>query len=145
MGFLTNAWYVAAFGDDIGPAKTLGRTLLGENVTLYRTDQGRLAALQTACPHRFAPLHQGQVHGSDLACPYHGLRFNPEGQCVHNPHGKGEIPKAARVRSYPVEERDGLVWIWMGEAERCDRTRVPEFPQLLELPPQTRISAHIHS
>jgi vanillate O-demethylase monooxygenase subunit len=145
MSFLTNAWYVGAFSSEIEHDATFARTLLGRSVTFYRSESEGLAALDSRCPHRFAPLHMGRVHHDGIACPYHGLRFNAQGQCIHNPHGNGEIPKAARVRSYPVEERDGLVWIWMGDPQRCNRANLPAYDQLHELPAQTFMSAYIHS
>jgi vanillate O-demethylase monooxygenase subunit len=65
--------------------------------------------------------------GDALQCPYHGLRFDAEGKCVHNPHGGGAIPKAAVVRSYPVVERESVVWIWMGDPEKADPAVIPSF------------------
>jgi len=145
MNYPRNVWYVAAFSADIKAGRALGRKLLDESVTLYRGEGGVLAAVHSTCPHRFAPLHQGQVRGNHIECPYHGLRFGPDGMCVHNPHGNGEIPKAARVRSYPVAERDGLAWIWMGDAALCDPTLVPDYSVIRELPEQSLIWTHIHS
>jgi vanillate O-demethylase monooxygenase subunit len=145
MSFLTNAWYVGAFSSEIQQNAAFARTLLGKSVTFYRNEGEGLAALDSKCPHRFAPLHMGSVHPEGITCPYHGLRFNAQGQCIHNPHGNGEIPKAARVRSYPVEERNGLVWIWMGDPQGCKRADLPAYDQVAELPAQSFTSAYIHS
>ena len=79
---------------------------------LYRGAAGQPVALADSCPHRFAPLSKGKLHGDEIQCLYHGLRFAADGRCVHNPHGP--VPGAARVRSYPVRKHAGMVWIWMG-------------------------------
>src|SRR5262249_11568846 len=75
--YLRNAWYVAAWSDDLGDGQLLGRTILKQPIVLYRQSDGKVAALQDRCPHRFAPLHMGKVvHGDRLQCPYHGLEFD---------------------------------------------------------------------
>ncbi|RKP44601.1 aromatic ring-hydroxylating dioxygenase subunit alpha [Trinickia fusca] len=130
MPFLRNAWYVAAWSSDVSQTEPLQRTLLGESIVLYRDSLGRPVALANRCPHRFAPMDGGRVRGDALECPYHGLRFDRTGRCVHNPHGDGRIPAAARVASYEVEERYGAVWIWMGEPERVAVTPLPAFDYL---------------
>jgi phenylpropionate dioxygenase-like ring-hydroxylating dioxygenase large terminal subunit len=58
-------------------------------------------------------VQPGKLDGDAIQCGYHGLKFNGQGVCVHNPHGA--IPKAATVRSYPAVERYSFVWVWMGE------------------------------
>ena len=126
MPFLTNAWYAACWADELQD-KPLGRTILGEPLVLYRADTGAVRALSDTCPHRFAPLHLGKVTGENVACPYHGLQFGPDGQCVHNPHGP--LIGTARIESYPLAERHGVYWIWMGAAEP-DMTALPDVPEL---------------
>src|SRR3546814_11425224 len=78
------------------------------------------------CPHRFAPLSKGKIVSDQLQCPYHGLRFASNGQCVFNPHGDGVVPKAAVTRTYPVADNLGLVWGWMGE-KAADPAKLPTF------------------
>ena len=116
--FLKNAWYVAAWDHEVERAlKPI--TVLGENVVLYRTQDGRPAALQDACPHRKLPLSMGRIKGDDVECGYHGLTFDCSGVCTRVP-GAEQIPHVAHVRAYPVAERYGLLWIWMGEADKAD-------------------------
>ena len=93
--YLRNAWYVAAWADDLAEGQLLGRTILKEPIVLYRKADGNVAALQDRCPHRFAPLHMGKVvRGDRIQCPYHGLEFDASGACVLNPHGTKNIPSA---------------------------------------------------
>jgi len=126
MSFLRNTWYVAAWGDEV-KNEMLARTLLDEPVVFYRRANGSVAALADRCAHRFAPLHLGQLIDDQIECAYHGLRYDCEGRCTFNPHGDGRVPRLAMVRSYPVVEKHGLVWIWMGDAARADAAKIPEF------------------
>lgn len=124
--FLTTRWYVAAWPEEI--TRTLmPRTILDQPVLLYRKLNGTPVAMIDRCPHRFAPLSLGRLVDDDvLECGYHGLRFNSEGKCVLNPHGDGTIPPVARVRRFPLVERHGLVWIWMGDPALAERTNIPD-------------------
>jgi vanillate O-demethylase monooxygenase subunit len=125
MSFLRNTWYVAAWSNEIESSKLLVRRLLNEPIILFREADGTFRALADRCPHRQAPLHMGSFDGTTIRCGYHGLGFNGAGQCVHNP--QGPVPRAARVPTYPVVERDSLLWIWMGDAERADPALIPDF------------------
>ncbi|MFM9972019.1 MAG: Rieske 2Fe-2S domain-containing protein [Burkholderiales bacterium] len=126
MTFIRNAWYMAGWAEDVTD-KCASRQLLGEPVLMYRLANGKAVALSDRCPHRFAPLSKGNRDGDIIECLYHGLRFDSTGTCVKNPHGDGKIPPNAVVRSYPLIERDTILWIWMGDAARADASRIPEF------------------
>lgn len=128
MSFLRNAWYVAAWADEIGRAP-LARTLLGESVLMYRRENGQAVAIGNRCAHRHAPLSDGQRVGDAIECPYHGLKFDPSGACVENPHGRHVITPALRVTSYPFVERHSALWIWMGDAP-VDESLIPDFSVL---------------
>ncbi|WP_341887237.1 aromatic ring-hydroxylating dioxygenase subunit alpha [Variovorax sp. YR752] len=129
MSYLRNAWTVAAWANELEPGKLLARTLLDEPLVFYRDAAGQPQALLDRCPHRFAPLSMGRLcdGGASVQCPYHGLRFDGSGACVHNPHGDGRVPAAARVRSYPVVERWSAIWIWMGDLACADAALIPDF------------------
>ena len=131
MTYLQNCWYVAAWASEL-EGKPLGRRLLDAPVVLYRTASGEAVALEGRCPHRFAPLHMGKVVGSDLECPYHGLRFAPDGACTLNPQNAATPPKGVAVKTYPLVERHTALWIWMGEAERADPALIPDFSFLTD-------------
>lgn len=133
VGYLRNAWYAAAFSDEVGE-KPFARTLLDQPVVIYRQQNGLLAMLEDRCPHRFAPLSGGLVLGSEIQCPYHGLRFDASGACSHNPHMKGSGPlKAASVASYTVIEKYGIIWFWAGDLDRADEGALPRI-DFLEQP-----------
>jgi vanillate O-demethylase monooxygenase subunit len=128
MAMLKNAWYMAGWSEEFGDTRVVERTVANRSLVLFRGPDGRVAALGNRCPHRFAPLHIGELTPSGhLRCRYHGLEFGPDGRCTHNPHGDGRIPAAARVDCHPVAERHGIVWLWMGEAARADESMLPDF------------------
>jgi len=122
--FLRNRWYVAAIADEIG-GKPLARTILGEPVVFFRDSAGAPVALEDRCVHRQAPLSLGEVVGDNLQCAYHGFCFDRAGDCVRVPSQK-KIPPGARVRSYPVVERYGFVFVWPGEPGLAEAT--PPYP-----------------
>ena len=115
-GFLKNAWYVAALSSAIGRTLTAMR-ILGEAIVVYRTQDGTPAALEDACPHRKLPLSMGRIKGDAVECGYHGLTFDCSGQCI-DAATQERIPPFARVRSYPVRDQYGLLWIWMGATDK---------------------------
>jgi phenylpropionate dioxygenase-like ring-hydroxylating dioxygenase large terminal subunit len=123
MRFLRNVWYAAAWAEQVGE-QPIGRTIIEQPVALYRLANGTLVALVDVCPHRFAPLSEGKVIDDALECPYHGLRFGTNGSCVLNPHGP--IAAKMNIRSYPVVERHGIVWIWLGRTTSPDQDAIPD-------------------
>ena len=142
MNYLLNTWYAAGFCEDLGEAP-IGRVMLDEALVLFRTRSGKAVALHDRCPHRFAPLHKGTVVGEAIRCPYHGLQYGEDGQCVDNPIGEGKIPKAACVKSYPVAERDGIVWVWFGDAP-ADESTIRRWPQFNDPEHYAPVAGYIH-
>ncbi len=125
--FVTNCWYVALWASELPADGLVARTLLGRPVLLFRRQDGTPAAMDDTCSHRFAPLSMGKkLPGDRIQCPYHGLEFNADGRCVHNPHGNGAIPQAAHLRGYTLVERHQMIWIWMGERP-ADPSKIPDY------------------
>src|SRR5207302_146543 len=110
--WMRNCWQVIAFSSEIKHVP-LARTVLDEQVVLFRTSSGEAVALADRCPHRFAPLSIGRVVGDTIQCGYHGLCFDRDGVCVRVP-GQDSVPARARVQKYPLVERHTFAWIWMG-------------------------------
>jgi vanillate O-demethylase monooxygenase subunit len=120
-----NAWYVACTPDELAD-KPLGRKICGLEIVLYRGKEGRVAALEDFCPHRGAALSLGSVVDGNLMCGYHGLVMDCHGKAVSMPMQRvGGFPC---IRSYPVEERYGYVWIWPGDPARADAAAIPVLP-----------------
>ena len=91
--------------------------LLGEPVLLGRLKSGEAFALRDICPHRGVPLSAGRILANNtVECPYHGWRFKKDGACSKIPSLTGHEDldeENIRVRSYPVREQDGLIWVYM--------------------------------
>ena len=121
--FARNHWYVAAWSSEIGD-RPVGRRLLGEPVVLFRQSDQRVAGLIDRCPHRLVPLSMGVCVEGRIRCGYHGMEFDGTGRCVHIP-AQTVIPPTARTRSFPILERYGLVWIWMGDPQLADPNQLP--------------------
>ncbi|MGI9367464.1 MAG: aromatic ring-hydroxylating dioxygenase subunit alpha [Ruegeria sp.] len=121
--YLRNCWYVAAWSKDIG-RELKAETFLGENIVLYRQEDGRPVALEDACPHRKLPLSKGNLIGDVVECGYHGLKFDCTGKCTDSPTQRGMTPRRAVVRSYPVVDRYRFLWIWMGDPELADPDKI---------------------
>jgi phenylpropionate dioxygenase-like ring-hydroxylating dioxygenase large terminal subunit len=121
--FVRNAWYVAAPKDEVG-RQPLGRLLLGEPVVMFRREDGTAVALEDRCAHRRAPLSKGKIVGDTIQCGYHGLQYDSTGACVLCPD-QPMVPPGTRVKSYPLTELHGYLWIWMGAA-RPDTSRIAD-------------------
>ena len=120
-----NAWYIGAWSHELddGP---IARRIMGEEVVLFRSGSGVAAALEDRCCHRGVKLSLGAAVEGGLQCGYHGMVFDARGACVDNPGEK--ISRAYRVRAFPVVERQHFVWIWMGDADRADESRIIDYP-----------------
>jgi phenylpropionate dioxygenase-like ring-hydroxylating dioxygenase large terminal subunit len=125
-GFLNNAWYVAAWEQEIG-RKLLARRLLDQPVVMFRTEAGAVVALEDRCAHRFLPLSRGELTADGVVCGYHGMVYGEDGRCVRIP-GQDVIPSNACVRRFPVVERWGAAWIWMGEPALADPNLIVDVP-----------------
>lgn len=125
--FVGDAWYVAAWADEVTASMPFARRICNQPIVLYREPGGQVAALYDSCCHRGAPLSAGNVLPRGLQCGYHGLVFGADGRCIEIP-GQKVIPAKARVRSYPIVEKDQFIWIWMGEPSRADRSLIIDYP-----------------
>lgn len=117
MRYIRNTWYVAALSDQLGDG-LMRRSIVDRPILFYREPDGRPAAMLDRCPHRFAPLSLGRKVGAAVECLYHGLQFDRTGRCVLNPHDSRT--DHISVRSFPVVERHGMIWVWTGEQDRAD-------------------------
>ncbi len=122
---IRDQWYVAAFSGEVAAAP-LGRTICDGPVVLFRRGDGTVAALADRCSHRHYPLSRGRIVGDRLQCGYHGACFDGAGKCVAIP-GQESIPASFHLRAYPVAERDGAIFLWMGDPARADVSLLPDW------------------
>lgn len=110
------SWYIVCPGRRLRRGQVLKRELCGRRLVVFRTGSGRVAVLDARCAHFGADLGAGRVVGDDIECPYHRFRFSPEGRCAG-----GRL----RQTAYPVEERYGQVFVFLGKKPSFE---LPEFP-----------------
>jgi vanillate O-demethylase monooxygenase subunit len=120
--FLKNTWYVACMSHDID-SKPLGRKICNESIVFYRDEHGQVAALEDFCPHRGAPLSLGRVCKGRLVCGYHGLEMGRDGKTIAMPGQR--VQGFPAIKSFPVQERYGFIWVWTGDAERANPALIP--------------------
>ncbi len=132
MPYIRNAWYVAGWDSDVGAGDIVSRRILDTPLVFFRGDDDLVVALHDRCPHRFAPLSKGRLHGRSIVCGYHGLAFDGQGNCSDNPHGP--IVPALCVTGYPVVERHRALWIWMGDRDQANEDLIPDLGFIDEKP-----------
>jgi phenylpropionate dioxygenase-like ring-hydroxylating dioxygenase large terminal subunit len=90
--------------------------VLGEELVLFRDQAGRLGLIGKHCPHRGASLEYGDIEDGGIRCAYHGWLFNVHGQCLEMPAEPkdSKFPEKAKHLSYPVQERGGLIFAYLG-------------------------------
>jgi nitrite reductase/ring-hydroxylating ferredoxin subunit len=112
---LRSFWYPALLAAKVGE-KPVSVKLLGEEIAFFR-DAGKVVAFHDRCPHRGMPLSCGQRrYPGTLSCAYHGWTFDTAGKLIAalNEGPASPLPGKVQLRTYPVEERNGIVWVWMG-------------------------------
>ena len=102
-------------------------TLLGERLVAFRDSSGRIGLISRACAHRCADLFFGRNEEDGLRCTYHGWKYDVEGRCVDMPTEDSEstFKDNIKLASYPVRERAGVLWTYMGPKEQ--NPELPEF------------------
>ena len=92
--------------------------LLGEDLVLYRDEAGVLGLIGNKCAHRRVDLLFGIPTENGLRCPYHGWRYDQTGQCIEMPYDEAEgndsFKERIRIPAYPVLERKGLIFAYLG-------------------------------
>ena len=125
-----NFWYVAEESRSIA-AEPYHIQMLGLDFVLFRDAGGQVHCLSDICSHRGASLSKGKVNGDCVECPYHGWRFNGDGMCTRIPSvgPDASIPARAKVDAYPVEERYGLIFVFLGDLPEDQRPPILDIPE----------------
>jgi len=125
---MENQWYAILPSKAVRKNRILAVRRLNLDLALFRDSTGKAACLVDQCTHRGAALSVGKHKGNCIRCPFHALEFNREGKCVFIPaNGKASTEDLSRynVRSYPVSETNGILYIWYGEESKA--TGEPSF------------------
>jgi phthalate 4,5-dioxygenase len=119
MGELMRQYWIPALlsselpAADSDPVRVL---LLSEKLIAFRDSNGKVGLLDHACPHRGASLFFGRNEECGLRCAYHGWKSDANGTCVDMPNepAESDFKHKVKARSYPTEERGGVVWAYLG-------------------------------
>jgi phthalate 4,5-dioxygenase len=117
---LRRYWQPVALVDELqGPRPVRAVKLMGQDFVVFRDEQGRLGMLDRDCPHRGADLAFGRLEHGGLRCPFHGWLFDVSGTCLETPAEPEGSKLCSRVRqaSYPVIEKSGIVFAYIGEGQ----------------------------
>ena len=118
-------WYWALRSSDVKRGKARSLNFLGRELVVYRGKTGKAFAMDAYCPHMGAHLAEGKVEGDELRCLFHYWKFNSEGICTEIPC-QSTVAGVPKIRTWPVEERHGLIWIWPGQKSEFDIPVPPE-------------------
>ncbi|PYD82165.1 ring-hydroxylating oxygenase subunit alpha [Komagataeibacter oboediens] len=124
---LRRYWQPVALSDELeGKRPIRPARLLGQDLVVFRDESGRLGVLDRDCPHRGADLAFGRLEDGGLRCPFHGWLFDAQGQCLETPAepAGSRLCGKIRQRSYPVVEKSGIIFTYLGEGAP------PAFPAL---------------
>ncbi len=118
-----NFWYPVALSSEVTAEKPLRVKLLCLPFVAFRDSGGQARVLTDTCVHRGGSLGLGKIQGNAVACPYHGWQFGGDGRCVKIPSLAAEpkLPARAKVDSYPVQEKYGIVFAFLGDLPEGER------------------------
>jgi phenylpropionate dioxygenase-like ring-hydroxylating dioxygenase large terminal subunit len=128
-----NFWYVAAESSELrfGAEKPLKVMMLGHHFALWRDKKGEVRCISDTCTHRGGSMADGRIRGDCVECPYHGWTFNGAGDCTRLPSlgPKTKIPERTRIDAYPVQEKYGLVFVFLGDLPEAERPPIMDIPE----------------
>jgi phenylpropionate dioxygenase-like ring-hydroxylating dioxygenase large terminal subunit len=132
-------WLPAAMSSELKPnAAPMRLMLLGEQLVAFRDSNGKVGVMDHKCPHRCASLFMGRNEEGGLRCVYHGWKFDTDGNCVDMPSvpAARDFKHLVHAKAYKAVERNGLVWVYMG-----DRKEAPPLPRIeATLLPETEVT-----
>lgn len=132
-------WHPIEISERVGE-RPLEIRVLGEDLILFRDKTGRPGLITPRCIHRGAPMSFAKVEARGIRCPYHGWLFDTEGRCLEQPceiTDKPEFRARCRQPWYPIEERYGLVFAYLGPPDR--RPVLPRWAPFEDLPDEEKI------
>ena len=121
MGTLMRHYWLPALKSSelVADGEPVRFKLLGENLIAFRDTAGRIGVMDHRCPHRCASLFFGRNEEGGIRCVYHGWKFDVEGKCLDmaNVPAHQDFKHKVHAKAYKATERNGLVWVYMGERE----------------------------
>ena len=121
-------WYPVGLSADLAKGEVTGIDLCDGRIVVFRGDDGIARAMLPYCKHMGADLSVGDVVGNEIRCAFHHWQYGGDGRCTKIETGD-RIPSAAVLRTLPLEDRDGLLWVWWGDTPTYP---VPSFSDFKE-------------
>lgn len=124
-------WHVGCASIQLEQRPVAAR-VFDQKIVLFRDEAGVARALLDRCCHRGLPLSLGRVESGRMECGFHGWQYEGDGRCVRVPSQPPEraIPRGHCVRSFPCTEKDGYVWVWVGDGPAAPAGLAPSFAAL---------------
>jgi phenylpropionate dioxygenase-like ring-hydroxylating dioxygenase large terminal subunit len=130
-GMHPDYWYAVEYDAKVPVGRVVEVKFWNQSIAVFRGSDGRLRAVENRCAHRHIKLSLGEVTGCTLTCAYHGWSYDEQGRLVEIPHEMFGRPfPNVRIRSYPVQSRYGLIWLFPGDPDRAKQRRIPQIPEL---------------
>ena len=124
-----NGWFAIARSTELAPGTVRALRCMGQEVVVLRTEQGEVRMFDAWCVHLGARLgYGGTIEGDKLVCPFHGWKYGSDGVCVEVPYANS-TPADARLRPWPVIERNGAIFAWHHHERAAPFYGLPEFPE----------------
>src|SRR5581483_12133900 len=127
--YLRSFWQPVYLSKELPAGRAKPVRILDTDLTLYRGEGGAVHAVAFRCAHRGTQLSTGWVEGDEIRCFYHGWKYDAMGQCTEQPAEPEPFCNRIRIRSYPVQEYLGLVFVYLGEGEPPELPRYPTFAE----------------
>jgi phenylpropionate dioxygenase-like ring-hydroxylating dioxygenase large terminal subunit len=117
-----NFWYPMATSEELTD-KPLQVRALGQDFVIFRGEDGESKCVSNTCTHRGGSLAHGKIKGNCIQCPYHGWEFDADGHCTRIPSlgPNPKIPSRTRIDAYPVDERHGIIFAFLGDLPEAER------------------------
>jgi phenylpropionate dioxygenase-like ring-hydroxylating dioxygenase large terminal subunit len=130
-GLHPDYWYPVEYERALRRGRLVEVRFWNQSIALYRGTDNQLYALENRCAHRQLKLSVGHVDGCNLTCIYHGWSYDGSGKVVSIPHDLfGKNMLKVKIRSYPVQVRHGLIWIFPGDPALSGERAIPDIPEL---------------
>lgn len=124
QGF-ASGWFLVCFSEELAVGEVKPVTFFGKELVLFRTASGQAKVLDAYCPHMGAHLgYGGLVEGESVRCPFHAWEFNGDGECTTIPYAT-KIPPRAKIDCWPVDEHDGMLFVWHDRAKGAPTWNIP--------------------
>ena len=124
-----NGWFRVEHSERLAEGEVKPLFFSGRDLVVFRAEDGAAHVLDAHCAHLGAHLgHGGRVEGKALVCPFHAWRWDGAGRCVDIPYAK-KIPAKARMRAWPVCEKNGFVFVWHHRDGKPPSFELPDLPQ----------------